>query len=89
MRHYGIIKKYNSILILKKLSNLGSGVYGYKNMEYMDRNTCKIGCQMEVQVICVGNSEEPQSLDAMGRVVRNGFTVRVARFSKQKYKMPT
>lgn len=51
-------------------------------MEDIDRNTCKIGCQMEVQVICVGNSEETQSLGAMGRVVRNGFIFRVARFSK-------
>lgn len=81
MRHYGTTKRYDSILTFK-LSSLGSGVYGHKNIEYMDRNTCKIGCQMEVQVICVGNSEETQSLGAMGRVVRNGFILRVTRFSK-------
>lgn len=44
-----------SILILKKLSNLGSEVDGYKNMEYMDRNKCEIGCWMEVQVTCIRN----------------------------------
>lgn len=53
----------------------------------MDRNTCKIQCQIEVQVICVRNSEESQSLGAMWKVVRNGFTVTVARFSKQKYEV--
>lgn len=56
-------------------------------MEYMDRNACKIQCQIEVQVICVRNAEESQSLGAMGGVVRYGFTVTVARFSKQKYEV--
>lgn len=79
VRHYGITKRYNSILILKKLSNLGSGISGYKNI---DKNTWKVGCQMEAQVICIKNSEESQSPGALGREVGNGFTVRVARFSK-------
>lgn len=91
VRHYGITKRYNSILILKKLLHLGSGVSGYKNMECMDKNRDHGENRVlgEAQVICIRNSEESQSPGAMGRVAGNGFTVRITRFPKQKYRKPS